>query len=130
VSISSNITEGPSAPPPWAPTMTEFKAGPRRRKPTHPGTIIARDLEALNMSVNACAIAIGVTRAGLGKLIAEKSAISPEMALRLAKFFRTTPELLMHMQVDYDLWEANQEIKDQLAKIKPAEWDREEIEDD
>jgi addiction module HigA family antidote len=109
--------------------MTEFKAGPRRRRPTHPGAIVARDLEALNMSVNACALAIGVTRAGLGKVVAGKSAVSAEMALRLAKFFRTTPELLMHMQVDYDLWEASQAIKDQLAEIKPAEWDREEIDE-
>jgi len=129
VSTSSNITEGPSAPPLWAPTMTEIKAGPRRRRPTHPGAIVARDLEAIGMSVNACALAIGVTRAGLGKVIAGKSAVSAEMALRLAKFFRTTPELLMHMQVEYDLWEASQEMKDELAKIEPAEWEREEIEE-
>jgi antitoxin HigA-1 len=129
VSISSNITEGPSAPHLGAPPMTELKAGPRRRRPTHPGAIIARDLEALGMSVNAMASAIGVTRAGLGKLVSEKSAVSPEMALRLAKFFRNSPELWMGLQADYDLWEANQAIKDELAKIKPVEWDREEIED-
>jgi len=129
VSISSSIIEGPSAPAPGPAVMAESKAGARKRRPTHPGAIVARDLEALGLSVNACALAIGVTRAGLGKLIAGKSAVSAEMALRLARSVGTTPDLLMHMQVDYDLWEANQEIRDHLAAITPAQWDREQVDE-
>ena len=47
VSISNSITEGPNAPL-LGPPMTELKAGPRRRKPTHPGAIVESNLEALN----------------------------------------------------------------------------------
>jgi addiction module HigA family antidote len=67
--------------------MTEHKAGPRRRPPTHPGAIVKRELEALGLSVYAAAPLIGVTRMALGNIVAEKSAVSPDMALRLGKFF-------------------------------------------
>ena len=58
-----------------------------------------------------------------------RPAISPEIALRLGIFFRNGPELRMRMQNDYDLWQAREKIKDELAKIEPTEWDREEIEE-
>lgn len=128
VSTLNNITEGPSAPPP-DPLMAEYKAGPRRRKPTHPGAIVKSNIEALGASVNAVALAIGVTRAALGKVVAEKSAISPEMALRLGTFFGNGPQVWIGMQVDHDLWEAETRIRAEIARIKPAEWDREEIEE-
>ena len=128
MSTLSNITEGPNAPPP-GPFMADYKAGVRRRQPTHPGAIIKSNIEALGASVNAVALAIGVTRAALGKVVAEKSAISPEMALRLGTFFGNGPDVWIRMQNDYDLWEAHERIKAELAKIEPAEWDREAIED-
>lgn len=124
---SNNITEGTSAPHPGATVMAEYKAGPRRRKPTHPGATIRRDIEALGLSVNAVALAIGVTRAALGNVVAEKSAVSPEMALRLATYFSTTPEMLLRLQADHDLWTAHDKIKADLAAIEPVEWEREDI---
>jgi addiction module HigA family antidote len=100
--------------------MTEHKAGPRRRPPTHPGAIIKRQLEALGLSAYAAAPLIGVTRMALGNIIAEKSAVSPDMALRLGKFFDNGPEIWMGLQADVDLWNARARLKDDLAKIKPA----------
>ena len=128
MSISNNITEGPCAPRLGAMAMTkEYKAGPRHRKPTHPGAIVKRDIETLGMSVNAVALAIGVTRAALGNVVAEKSAVSPDMALRLSRYFRTEVNLLLDMQRDHDLWIAEEKLGGQLDAIKPAEWDREQI---
>ncbi|WP_035966945.1 HigA family addiction module antitoxin [Bradyrhizobium sp. YR681] len=105
----------------------EYKAGPIRRKPTHPGAIVKRDVEALGLSVNQVALAIGVTRAALGNVVSEKSAVSPDMALRLAAYFRTEANLLLDMQRDYDVWTAREKIKGELDKIEPVEWDRDEV---
>jgi addiction module HigA family antidote len=100
--------------------MTEFKAGPRRRKPTHPGAIIKSQLAELRITPYAAAPLIGVTKQALGNVIAETSAVSPEMALRLGKFFDNGPELWMKLQADIDLWNARLKIAADLAKIKPA----------
>lgn len=127
VSISSNIIEGFSTPHPGMTMAKEYKAGPIRRKPTHPGAIVKRDIEALGLSVNQVALAIGLTRAALGNVVSEKSAVSPDMALRLAAYFRTEVNLLLDMQRDYDVWTAREKIKAELEKIEPVEWDREEI---
>lgn len=119
---SSNITEGRSAPRPGASTMTEFKAGPIRRKPTHPGAIIRSDLEALNKSVNEVALAIGVTRAALGNVVLQKSAVTPIMALRLSRYFRnTTPEFWLALQNAHDIWVEKKKFARELAGIK-AGW--------
>jgi antitoxin HigA-1 len=129
VSTSNNITEGPAAPQPGPDLMAEWKPVPGRRRPTHPGELIKMDLEALGLTTYAAAPLLGVTRMALGNVIAEKSAVSPEMALKLGKFFGNGYKIWMAMQAEVDAWEAYQRIKDQLAKIKPAEWDREEIEE-
>lgn len=129
MSTSNNITEGQSAPPPLGePAMAkQLKAGMRERRPTHPGAIVKRDIEALGTSVNAVAVAIGVTRAALGNVVAEKSAVSPDMALRLGAYLRTEHKLLLAMQSALDVFLAREKIKADLARIKPAIWDREEI---
>jgi addiction module HigA family antidote len=106
--------------------MAETKAGSIRRRPTHPGAIVGANLEELNMSVNAAALAIGVTRAALGNLVAQRAAVSPEMALRLGKFFDNGPELWIRMQADVDLWDAKQRIGDQVRAIKKV-WDASKI---
>jgi addiction module HigA family antidote len=98
--------------------MAEFKAGPRRRKPTHPGRILAAELEAVGLTPYAAAPLIGVTRAALGNIILEKSAVSPDMALRLGKLFGNGPELWMKLQADVDLWNAREKLAPAIAEIK------------
>ena len=102
--------------------MPEYKAGPIRRKPVHPGAIIKSNIEALDKSVNEVALAIGVTRAALGNIVLQKSAVSPIMALRLSRYFRnTTPDFWMRLQNDHDFWVEKQKHKRALAAIK-AGW--------
>ncbi len=109
----NNITEA-------GPPMATYKAGPRKRPPTHPGAIVGTALEDLRMSVAAAAKAIGVTRMALYNVINGDSAISAEMALRLGKFLGNGPELWINMQTDFDLWKARQAIGAAVEKIKPA----------
>ena len=132
MSISSNIIEGPRAPlagAQMADVNTEVKAGPSRRKPTHPGKILKTNIEALGLTVYAAAKAIGVTQVALHNVIGGKSAVSPQMALRLGKWIGNGPEIWMNLQVAHDLWVSRQAMKAELAAIKPAVWDRETIEE-
>jgi addiction module HigA family antidote len=65
-------------------------------------------LEPLGISVTDAAEALGVSRKTLSSILNGRSGISPEMAIRLAKAFDTSPESWLNQQVQYDLWEAEQ----------------------
>lgn len=79
----------------------------RTRPPTHPGGILKRQyLEPLQIGVAQAAFALGVSRKTLSKILNERGAVTPDMALRLAQAFRTTPELWLNLQRTYDLWHA------------------------
>lgn len=122
MSTSNNTTEAPTGPSAEVIAMAEYKAGARKREPTHPGKIVASALAELRppLSVRQAAIAMGVTPMGLGKVTACKSAVSPEMALRLGAFFDNGAEVWLGMQADYDLWHARVKLGAALAKIKPV----------
>lgn len=78
-------------------------------KPVHPGRILRDDyLEELGLTVTSAAKSLGITRQTLDSIINERAGISPEMSLRLAKAFDTTPELWLNLQRNYDLWKAKQ----------------------
>lgn len=77
--------------------------------PPHPGEFIREIcLKPLELTVTNAARHLGVTRKALSELLNGKSGISPEMALRLAKAFNTTPESWLQQQMQYDLWKAKQ----------------------
>ncbi len=81
---------------------------PRKRSPTHPGGILRQHyLEPLALSISAAALALGVSRKTVSKIANERGDVTPDMALRLAKAFRTTPELWLNLQQNYDLWHAS-----------------------
>ena len=72
------------------------------------GRIIRDDyLEPLELTTGALANALGVTRQTMAAILNERAGVSPEMALRLAKAFDTTPDLWIAMQRNYDLYIAS-----------------------
>ena len=74
------------------------------KNPPHPGrSIRSACLEPLGLSISEGAKILGVSRQALNNLIAGKSAISPEMAIRLTKAFGSTPETWLRMQLACDL---------------------------
>lgn len=92
-----------------------------RRRPTHPGAILREDvLPDLQMSVTEVAGRLGISRQTLHKILAEKSPITPEMALRLGKFCGNGPGLWLRMQQQVDLWDAERSLAAALAKISLA----------
>ncbi|MBU2620640.1 MAG: HigA family addiction module antidote protein [Proteobacteria bacterium] len=81
-----------------------------KRQPTHPGKIIKEDYQnPLAISITELASILGVSRKTISKIINERGAITPDMALRLSRAFDTTPELWLNLQKNYDLWQAEHE---------------------
>ncbi len=86
--------------------------------PPHPGEFIREIcLKHLHLTVTQAARDLGVTRKALSELLNGKTGISPEMALRLAKAFNTTPESWLTQQVHYDLWKAKKNEKNLKVKV-------------
>jgi addiction module HigA family antidote len=79
------------------------------RRPVHPGRIFWEDvLVPLDLSVTEAAGRLGVTRKTLSEFINGKSALSPIMALRIARATHTTAESWLAMQIKRTLWDAEQ----------------------
>ncbi len=80
----------------------------RQRRPTHPGGVLRRHyMEPLSITVSGLAVVLGVSRKTLSEIVNEHASVTPDMALRLSKAFKTTPELWLNMQRNYDLWQAS-----------------------
>jgi len=85
--------------------------------PPHLGGFVRREvLKPLGLSVTAAAVALDVTRQTLSNLINEKAALTADMALRLEKAFGVSMELLMRMQLAYDL--AQVRAREKGIKVK------------
>ncbi|MCW9714731.1 MULTISPECIES: HigA family addiction module antitoxin [Avibacterium] len=74
--------------------------------PAHPGEVLKEYIEGF--SITEVAQKLNVTRVALSRIINGKAAVSPEMALKLGKLLKTTPEFWLTMQANYDLWQAEQ----------------------
>ena len=78
-----------------------FKNGMR---PVHPGEILREDyLVELDMSANALAKALKVPAPRVNDIVRERRGISADTALRLARYFDTTPQFWLNLQTAYDL---------------------------
>ena len=73
------------------------------KNPPHPGELLKDNVDELGLSVAAAAKGLGVTRQQLYYVVNGKSAITPEMAVRLEKALAGTADLWLRMQVNYDL---------------------------
>ncbi len=87
------------------------------KNPPHPGLGLRDDLAELGLSVAGAAVGLGVTRQQLYNVLKGKSAISPDMALRLEKALGGTAESWLAMQTAYDLAQARLRAAD--MPIKP-----------
>lgn len=78
-----------------------------KNRPTHPGEFINEDvLKELNMTQDQLAKVLGVSRRTINQLVNQKRGISADMALRLGKFTRTSPQMWLNLQNAVDLWDA------------------------
>lgn len=89
----------------------------KKLHPVHPGEVLEEEfLKPLNLSQNKLAINIGVPPRRINEIVLKKRRITADTALRLARFFGTSPELWLGLQSQYDLDLAAEELGDRLEK--------------
>lgn len=75
-----------------------------KMRPIHPGEILREEfLVPLGMSAHALALELRVPAPRINDIVRERRAITTDTALRLARYFGTTPQLWMNLQISYDL---------------------------
>lgn len=94
-------------------------------RPVHPGEVLREEyLEPLGMSANALSRALRVSAPRINDIVLERRGITADTAMRLARFFETTPNFWMNLQAEYDLRQAElmsaRVIMEEVAPYKPG----------
>lgn len=85
-------------------------------RPVHPGEVLREEyLGPLGMSVNALAGALHLTASRVNDIVRERRGVSADTALRLSRYFGTTPEFWLNLQMAYELRQA---AKQEWARIE------------
>ena len=92
-----------------------------KMRPIHPGEIIREEyLVPLQMTAHALAMALHVPAPRINDIVRERRAITPDTALRLARYFNTTPQFWLNLQNSFDLKLAESEAGRKIAaEIRP-----------
>jgi addiction module HigA family antidote len=90
------------------------------KNPPHPGHLLRADIEALGLSVAEVAEGLGVTRQQVYNVLNGKSAVTPEMAVRLEKGIGSAAETWLSLQTAYDLARARaHNAANDVARLAP-----------
>ena len=88
----------------------------KKLKPVHPGEVLSKDfMKPHELSMNGLALDLRVPVTRIADIVAERRGITTDTALRLARYFKTTPQFWLNLQTKYDLDVAEDE---ELAKIE------------
>lgn len=95
----------------------------RRLPPVHPGEILREDLmKLLGLSINALARELRVPVTRMSEIINGRRSVTADTALRLARYFRMTPQFWMNLQATYDLDLATRASAERIARdVRPRE---------
>ena len=94
----------------------------KKLAPVHPGEVLREEfLKPMNLTSYAVAAALDVPRTRIERLAREETPVTADTALRLGKFFKTTPAFWMNIQAQYDLETAKDKIAPQIKKIAAYE---------
>ncbi len=92
--------------------MTEEKL-----HPVHPGEVLMEEfIKPMGLSQNRLALDIGVPPRRINEIVLEKRRITADTALRLARYFGTSPQFWLGLQTDYDLDMANESLGSRLER--------------
>jgi antitoxin HigA-1 len=92
-----------------------FKNGMR---PVHPGEVLREDyLKPLEMSVNALAKRLGVPASRLNDIVLERRGVTPDTALRLARFFGGDARSWLNLQTAYDLRSTEIKLAKEIERV-------------
>ncbi len=88
----------------------------------HPGEILLEEfLKPMALSQNRLAMELRVPTHRVNEIVHGRRSITADSALRLAKFFGTTPDFWLNLQKSYDLAAAQEELKNELSRIRTFE---------
>ena len=91
--------------------------GKRKLDPIHPGEILLEEfLEPLELSQNALARGVGVSPRRINEIVLGKRRVTADTALRFGRFFGTSPEFWLGLQMDYELDVETDRLKGRLEK--------------
>jgi len=85
-------------------------------RPVHPGEILRDELDALGLSANALSKALGVPVNRVTTILNGQRGVSADTALRLARYFGTTPQLWLNLQKTWELRQAEIESGREIAE--------------
>jgi addiction module HigA family antidote len=87
-------------------------------EPVHPGALLRDELlPALGLTVTEAARQLRISRQSLHAIMAGRSAVSPETAVRLGRFCGNGPGLWLRLQAAHDLWHAERKLRAEIEKI-------------
>ena len=95
----------------------------KKLKPIHPGEQLREEfMKPHGLSMNRLALDLRVPVTRIAEIVAERRGITPDTAFRLARYFKTTPEFWLNMQLHYDLQVAEDEIAAKVERdVQPLE---------
>lgn len=95
----------------------------RKLKPVHPGEILREEfMKPLGLSMNKLALDLRVPVTRIAEIVHQRRAITTDTALRLGRYFKTTPVFWMNLQVRYDLEVAEDEQAEKIARdVQPLQ---------
>jgi len=89
--------------------------------PVHPGRVLRRELAARSLSANALALALRVNSGRITEIVNGQRGISPETAMRLARYFGNEARFWLNLQINYELATAEAEFGERIAvDVAPA----------
>ncbi len=90
-------------------------------RPVHPGRLLRREMQARDLSANALALALRVSSGRITDILNGKRGMSPETAMRLARYFGNSARFWLNLQTTYELEVAEAELGEQIAaEVAPA----------
>jgi len=102
------------------PMMSKSPSTTAKRAPVHPGAILKETLDDLGISMNRLAQELRVPANRVSAIVAGQRGISGETALRLGRYFATTPDYWINLQARYDLETARDAWESRIAsEVKP-----------
>ena len=92
-------------------------------RPIHPGEILREEyLAPLGVTANALSIELRVPAPRINDVVRERRGVTPDTALRLARFFNTTPQFWLNLQTSFDLKQAEIAVGEKIAHdIQPMQ---------
>jgi addiction module HigA family antidote len=89
----------------------------KKLAPVHPGEILQKEfLEPMGLSQNRLALALGVPARRINEIVLGKRGITADTALRLARYFKMSPQFWLGLQMDYELDMAEDMLEGRLEK--------------